>query len=246
GSLDAAVLGLHRRNLMISFGVLVLLALTMALVVIASHRTRRLAALQMDFVAGVSHELRTPLAVISSAAENIAHGVVSDREQLARYGSSIVKQARQLNQLVEQVLIFAATQQRRGNYPLSPVNVTEVVEAALENTAGMAAASGITIERAIEPGLPPVAADFGALSQCLQNLITNAIKYGSSGQWIGIRAAGTRSNDAGEFREIELAVEDRGIGISAQEIKHIFEPFYRSPSVAGSNVHGTGLGLPLA
>jgi signal transduction histidine kinase len=244
GSLDAAVLGLHRRNLMISFGVLVLLALTMALVVIASHRTRRLAALQMDFVAGVSHELRTPLAVISSAAENIAHGVVSDQQQLARYGSSILKQARQLNQLVEQVLIFAATQQKRGNYPLSPVNVAEVIEAALENTAGMAAASGITIERTIEPGLPPAAADFGALSQCLQNLITNAIKYGGSGQWIGIRAAAPPTD--GEVREIELTVEDRGIGISAQEIKHIFEPFYRSPSVAGSNVHGTGLGLPLA
>jgi len=170
--------------------------------------------------------------------------VVSDQQQLARYGSSILKQARQLNQLVEQVLIFAATQQKRGNYPLSPVNVTEVIEAALENTTGLAAASGITIERTIEPGLPPVAADFGALSQCLQNLITNAIKYGGSGQWIGIHAAASRTD--GEIREIELTVADRGIGISAQEIKHIFEPFYRSPSVAGSNVHGTGLGLPLA
>jgi signal transduction histidine kinase len=244
GSLDAAVGGLHRRNLMISFGVLVLLAFTMTLVVIASQRTRRLAALQMDFVAGVSHELRTPLAVISSAAENLAHGVVSDPQQLARYGASILKQARQLNQLVEQVLIFAATQQRRGNYQLSPVNIADVIDAALENTAGMATAAAITIERNIEPGLPSAAADFGALSQCLQNLITNAIKYGGDGQWIGIRAVSRKVD--GAVREIELTVEDRGVGISQQEIKHIFEPFYRSPAVAGSNVHGTGLGLPLA
>src|SRR5262249_16867836 len=118
--------------------------------------------------------------------------------------------------------------------------------AALENTAGMAAASGITIERTIEPGLPPLAADFGALSQCLQNLITNAIKYGGGGQWVGIHAAATRMNDDNQMPQVTLTVEDRGIGISAQEIKHIFEPFYRSPSVAGSNVHGTGLGLPLA
>jgi two-component system, OmpR family, sensor histidine kinase SenX3 len=244
GSLEAAVSGLHRRNLMISFGVLVLLAFTMTLVVIASHRTRRLAALQMNFVAGVSHELRTPLAVISSAAENIAHGVVSDQQQLARYGSSILKQARQLNQLVEQVLVFAATQQRHGNYQLHPVNVIQVIDAALENTATMAAAAGITVERQIEPDLPPVAADFSALVQCLQNLITNAIKYGGEGRWMGIRAA--RRHAGGVAREIELSVEDRGIGISPGEIKQIFEPFYRSTSVAGSNVHGTGLGLPLA
>ncbi|HLW53171.1 MAG TPA: HAMP domain-containing sensor histidine kinase [Candidatus Angelobacter sp.] len=243
GSVEAAVSGLHRRNLMISFGVLVLLALTMALVVIASHRTRRLASLQMDFVAGVSHELRTPLAVISSAAENIAHGVVSDQQQLARYGASILKQARQLNQLVEQVLVFAATQQKHGNYQLSAVNVANVIETALENTSALAGTASITIERKVEPGLPPAAADFGALAQCLQNLITNAIKYGD-GQWIGIHAAAHKVD--GKVREIELSVEDRGIGISPQEIKHIFEPFYRSPSVAGSSVHGTGLGLPLA
>lgn len=244
GSLEAAVGGLHRRNLMISFGALVLLAFTMTLVIIASQRTRRLAALQMNFVAGVSHELRTPLAVISSAAENIAHGVVSDQQQLARYGSSILKQARQLNQLVEQVLVFAATQQKRGNYQLHPVDVAQVIETALENTAGMSAAAGVTVERQIEPGLPPVAADFAALLQCLQNLITNAIKYGGDGQWMGIRATVQRT--AGVAREVEVSIEDRGIGISPAEIKQIFEPFYRSAAVAGSNVHGTGLGLPLA
>src|SRR4029077_9993537 len=76
GSVEAVVSGMRRRNLMASFGVLVLLGVTMALILMASQRARRLARLQMDFVTGVSHELRAPLAVISSAAENIAHGVV--------------------------------------------------------------------------------------------------------------------------------------------------------------------------
>jgi signal transduction histidine kinase len=244
GSLEAAVGSLRRRHLMLSFGVLILLALTMALVVLASQRARRLAALQMNFVAGVSHELRTPLAVISSAAENISHGVVADQTQLARYGASILKHARQLTRLVEQVLVFAAAQQRAGNYLLSAVSVGEVIDAALESTSAMATAAGITVERRVEPGLPPVAADFAALSQCLQNLITNAIKYGGDGRWLGIRADANREN--GVIREIEITVSDRGLGIAPAELKHIFEPFYRSPSVAGSNVHGTGLGLPLA
>jgi len=200
--------------------------------------------LQMSFVAGVSHELRTPLAVISTAAENIAHGVVADRAQLSRYGSSILKQARQLTHLVEQVLLFASTQQKAGNYPLRPVQVEEVIYAALESTSSLAEAAGLTVERRVEPGLPPVAADFGALSHCLQNLITNAIKYGGSGRWLGIEASVCKEN--GVIGGVEITVSDKGPGIAVSEIKHIFEPFYRSPSVAGSNVHGTGLGLPLA
>src|SRR5260370_11814475 len=239
GSLEAAVNSLRRRHLRLSFGVLVLLALTMALMVIGSRRVGRLAALQMSFVAGVSHELRTPLAVISSAAENIAHGVVADQTQLARYGASILKQARQLTHLVEQVLVFAASQQSAGNYRLRPVNVGEVIDAALESTSSIATAAGINVERRIEPGLPPVAADFAALSQCLQNLITNAIKYGGDGHWLGIRADAQRAN--GVVREVESTVRDRGIGISSAEIKHIFDPLYRRSAVPSSNVHVTGL-----
>lgn len=244
GSVEAAVAGLRRRNLMASFGVLALLGVTMALILIASQRAKRLARLQMDFVTGVSHELRTPLAVISSAAENIAHGVVGDKQQLVRYGNTIVKQTRQLTQLVEQVLQFAATQQAPRNNSLGAVSLSGVVDAALESTAAAISAAGITVERSIEPGLPPVSADFNGLVQSLQNLITNAVKYGGESHWL--RVAATAIKDKGQAREIALSVEDRGIGISKEEIKSIFEPFYRSPAVAESGIHGTGLGLPLA
>ncbi|HVG90264.1 MAG TPA: HAMP domain-containing sensor histidine kinase, partial [Alphaproteobacteria bacterium] len=242
GSVEAAVGALRRRNLMTSFGVLGVLAITMGLILVGSQRARRLARLQMDFVAGISHELRTPLAVISSAAENIAHGVVEDKQQLVRYGNTIVKQSRQLTQLVEQVLQFAATQQPHGRQGLGRVSIPEVVEAALEGTSAMAAAAGFTVERRIEPGLPPVNADFAALVRSLQNLITNAVKYGGEQRWLRVSAAAA----PGKSTEIELAVEDRGIGIGKDEIEHIFEPFYRSPAVSESQIHGTGLGLPLA
>ncbi|HET9281983.1 MAG TPA: HAMP domain-containing sensor histidine kinase, partial [Candidatus Angelobacter sp.] len=244
GSVEAAVSGLRRRNLMASFAVLVLLGLTMALIIIASQRARRLARLQMDFVTGVSHELRTPLAVISSAAENIAHGVVEDKQQLVRYGNSIVKQTRQLTQLVEQVLLFAATQQAPRNHNLGPVNLYGAVEAALEGTATTVAAAGVTVERRIESGLPAVSADFNGLVQSLQNLIVNAVKYGGDNRWLRIAAEAIK--EKGQTKEIILSVEDKGIGISKDEIKHIFEPFYRSPAIAESGIHGTGLGLPLA
>jgi signal transduction histidine kinase len=198
----------------------------------------------MDFVAGISHELRTPLAVISSAGENIAHGVVEDKQQLVRYGNSIVKQTRQLTQLVEQVLLFAASQKSEQRYGLGPVNISEVVDAALEGTSATVAAAGFTVERYVEPGMLLANADFAALVRSLQNLITNAVKYGGESRWL--RVAATSVKDRGRIGEIDLVVEDRGIGISKDEIKHIFEPFYRSPAVNESGIHGTGLGLPLA
>jgi len=244
GSVEAAVGALRRRNLMASFGVLGVLAITMGLIVVASQRARRLARLQMDFVAGVSHELRTPLAVISSAAENIAHGVVEDKQQLLRYGNTIVKQSRQLTLLVEQVLLFAATQQPHRHLGHGRVNIAEVIDAALEGTSSEVTAAGFTVERRIESGLPAVNVDFTALVRSLQNLITNAVKYGGDNHWLRISAAAVKGNSRVE--EVKLTVEDKGIGIGKEEIKHIFEPFYRSPAVSESGIHGTGLGLPLA
>jgi signal transduction histidine kinase len=75
-------------------------------------------------------------------------------------------------------------------------------------------------------------------------LITNALKYGSEQKWIGIQARLTEHGLKG--KEVQISVADRGIGIAAEEIRHIFEPFYRSPSVTAAQIHGTGLGLPLA
>ena len=80
--------------------------------------------------------------------------------------------------------------------------------------------------------------------QSLQNLITNAVKYGGEKRWLGISARAVREKERAQ--EIELSVEDRGMGISKEEIAHIFEPFYRSPAVTDAGIHGTGLGLPLA
>src|SRR5262249_3254432 len=81
GSLDVAIESLRRRNLAISFGILILLGSSVAMVVASSHRARALAQLQLDFVARVSHELRTPLAIIRSAAYNVANGVVTEEKE---------------------------------------------------------------------------------------------------------------------------------------------------------------------
>jgi len=244
GALGAFVADSHRRDLAISFGVLLLLVISMAILIITSTRAQRLAKLQMDFVTAVSHELRTPLTVISSAAENIAHGVVEGKQQLAQYGTVIGNQAKKLFEMVEQILLFAAIREGHQRYSLRQLEVAEIINSALSNTAGLIQEAGFKMEQDIEQNLPQVTGDLSALSQCVQNLITNALKYGSEQHWIGIQARFSEHGLRG--KEIEISVSDRGIGIESADLPHIFEPFYRSPLVAAAQIHGTGLGLPLA
>lgn len=244
GSLEAVVAGMRRRNLALSFGVLLVLAAGIAIIVVSSQRARVLATLQMDFVAAVSHELRTPLAVISSAAENIADGVVAGKQQLNQYGTEIRNQARHLIQLVEQILLFSATRNQSHHYNLRPLRVSDVIETAVKDTAALIEDNHITVEREIAPNLPPIMGHLPALSHCLQNLITNAVKYGGDARWMRITA---RANDVhGKYDEVQISVEDKGLGIGASELRRIFEPFYRSRAVAAAQIHGTGLGLSLA
>ena len=207
--------------------------------------TVQLAKLQMDFVASISHELRTPLAVIRSAAENIADGVVEGKDQLAKYGAVIRKQSRQMTDLVNQILLFVSTRERTNRYILKPLQVSEIINSAMENTAELAREAGFVVEQSVEPDLPYVMGDLLALSQCLQNLIGNAIKYGARDRWVGIKGFRERSGSQ-NHGEVAISVQDRGIGIDKSDLLHIFEPFYRSPIVRTAQIHGTGLGLPLA
>jgi signal transduction histidine kinase len=207
--------------------------------------TVQLAKLQMDFVASISHELRTPLAVIRSAGDNIADGVVRGNDQLAKYGSVIRNQSRQITDLVNQILLFVSTRERTSTYTFRPLPVSEIVRSAVENTAQLVREAGFTVEQHVEPDLPHVMGDLSALSRCLRNLLENAIKYGAPGRWVCIRAFRDKVGNQ-SHGDICISVQDGGIGIDKSDLRNIFEPFYRSPAVRDAQIHGTGLGLPLA
>lgn len=236
GSLETAVASIRRRNLAISFGILLLLGISIGFILISTRRAQILAARQMEFVAGVTHELRTPLAVICSAAENLADGVVDNREQTRRYGGLIRDEGRRLTGMVEQVLEFAGAESGRKPRHLAPLSPRAIIDDALE--ACRPALAGFEVDCRIEESLPPVAADLPALSRALQNLINNAIKYSGESRWIGIRAC-----LAGD--ELAIEVSDRGLGIPQAEQSRIFEPFFRGSEVVAAQIHGNGLGLSL-
>jgi signal transduction histidine kinase len=246
----ANVADLARRSIIQLVGVLLCTVFLVSVFVWVLQKRQvasmlQMARMQMDFAASVSHELRTPLAVLCSAVDNIADGVVTGREQMAKYGAMIRNQSRQINGLVNQVILFAATQNGKGRYVMRPLAVQELIESAVTGTTELIHKAGFVLEQHVSPSLPPVVGDLSALSQCLQNLLTNALKYGDQGRWISICASCEETKDH-RHREVRISVLDHGKGIDRSELPHIFEPFYRSPSVVANQIHGTGLGLPIA
>ena len=241
GSLEAAVAGARRRNVAISFGILLLLTISVALLAASSRRAQRLARQQIEFVAGISHELRTPIAVIRSAGENLSQGVIGNVDRVKRYGATIETQARRLGEMVERVLQYAGIESGRAVAARAPLDVQEIIDAAIES-AMPGAHPGVVIDRKIAPALPLVIGDSAALRSAVQNLIANALKYGGADRWVGVRAESSR-----ERRQpiVRITVTDHGAGIPPSELPHIFEPFYRGADAVNRQIEGNGLGLSL-
>jgi signal transduction histidine kinase len=218
--------------------VLGLLGASMGLLVLATRRAQRLATQQMEFVAAVSHELRTPLAVIRSAAENLADGVVNDEARIRRYGELMRTEGRRLTDMVEQILEFAGIQSGQRGFALRPVGIGLLLQDIVSASSGLIEDAGLAVDFDIPGDLPPVLGDEPALRRVFQNLIDNAIKYGAAGGTLGLSARRVGS-------EVGVTVADRGIGIDAADQARIFEPFYRAPDVVAAQMQGAGLGLSL-
>ena len=245
GSLDAAVSQTRRSNLWLSFGILAVLSAGVVLVMVTAKRAEQLAVRQMDFVATVSHELRTPLAVIRSAAQNLSAGVISDPAQTRRYGDLIEGEGRRLTDMVEQVLDYAGLVGGRSLRPSQMVDVGALVDDVIASHGAAIRAAGftVTVDTANGAGgVPPVQGDADALRRLLDNLVTNALKHGADGRWLGVTV---RAGVTHGHREVEVAVSDRGRGIEAADLGHVFEPFYRGLHAVERQVQGNGLGLSL-
>ena len=242
GSLDAAVAQVRRRNLFLSFGILTVLAASAGLVMLNARRAEKLAAQQMDFVATVSHELRTPLAVIRSAAQNLSAGVVSDPGQARKYGELIETEGRRLTDMVEQVLEYAGLSDARRRAGARPLDAVAIARDVVDASQSLPESADVEFDVTAEPDLPAILADEDAVRRALHNLVGNALKYAAGGRWVGVSLARGRGADG---RFVLVSVADRGRGIPAADLAHIFEPFYRGREAQDQQIRGNGLGLSL-
>jgi signal transduction histidine kinase len=239
GSLEQAVNAVRRRNLLLSTSILGVLGVSVGFLVASTRRAHDLARQQLEFVATVSHELRTPLAVIRSAADNLADGVVNDEARIRQYGQLVRYEGIRLTDLVEQILEFAGLESGQRTMAAGPIDVGTLLRQVIATADGTASAAGVALELTVPDRLPAVAGDEPALRRVFQNLVGNAIKYGASARWVGVTARPAAGGG------VEITVADRGIGIASADQDRIFNPFYRAPEVVAAQIQGAGLGLSL-
>jgi signal transduction histidine kinase len=240
GTLEQAVAAVRRRNLAVGLGVLALLGAAGLVLATSAQRARDLARQQLEFVAGVTHELNTPLAAIRSAGQNLADGIVTDAQQVRRYGGLIEKEGSRLTSLVAQVLDFAGIESGSRAYAAEPVALGRVVDDVVQDMRLVLEQGGLSVTRDVAADLPDVIGDAAALRRVLTNLLANAVKFAAAGRCVVVRAA-----TAGGPGQVELRIEDRGPGIPPTERERVFEPFYRGAAAQRNETPGNGLGLSL-
>ncbi len=189
-----------------------------------------------EFLATLSHELRTPLNAILGWVRLLRSGTL-DAAGASRGPEVIERNTRLLAQLIEDLLDVSRIITGKLRLDVGSIDLVSVIVAAMEAVQTAADAKGIRLETSLDPALGPVSADHSRLQQVVWNLLTNAIKFSSSGGRVelGLVAAGSH---------VEMTVGDAGQGIHPAFLPHLFERF-RQANSSTTRVHG-GLGLGLA
>jgi two-component system phosphate regulon sensor histidine kinase PhoR len=199
---------------------------------------RRLERMRQDFVANVSHELKTPLAVITACVETLLDGAADDPEHRGQFLERIADQTERLHALILDLLSLAHIEAGTEVFTFQAVSVRGAVAACLERQRARADAKNQTLELVEGTDDPSVWADEEAVSQILDNLVDNAVKY--------TPAHGTiRVGWTCEPSFVCLSVSDTGIGIAEEDLPRIFERFYRVDRARSRELGGTGLGLSI-
>ncbi|HVM21782.1 MAG TPA: ATP-binding protein [Sphingomicrobium sp.] len=202
-------------------------------------RTELMAAekMRVDFVANASHELRTPLSAIIGYAETLAEEGDIPAETRIRFGTTIRNEAQRMLRIVEDLMSLSRIEADRFRAPSEDVSLAEVVRSSVANAA---APESCTIDLRIADDLPPVRGDHAQLAQLVDNLLSNALRYGCGSD--DARVDVELAVDGGW---VSLGVTDRGPGIPRQHIPRITERFYRVDAARSRESGGTGLGLAI-
>jgi len=235
--------GWARRNFIFNLSLSVALAAVLlaglAMVLRTASREMKLSAMKSDFVSNVSHELRTPLSSIRVFAEFMRLGRVGDPAKVREYGTYIEAESRRLTQLINNILDFSRIESGRKVYTFEEADLEQVVRDAVATLEVRTSSSDFSISfRAPEVSLPRMALDANAIHQAICNLLDNAVKYSGEGREILV-SVGREDGFA------VVAVADRGIGISRDEQKRIFDRFHRVSTGLRHDVRGSGLGLAI-
>jgi len=197
-----------------------------------------LAQAKTEFAANVSHELRTPLALITMFSETLEMGRVKSEERKKEYYSIISQETNRLSRIVNKILNFSKMEAGKRTFTFEFTNLNEIAEDIYTNYKFHIENKGFKFKLILDEDIPFVKLDRESVCECIINLLDNAVKYSEDIKDITIR---TGFEDASVY----ISVIDKGIGISEENMKKIFDKFFRVSSHLVHNTKGTGLGLTI-
>ena len=201
-------------------------------------REMELSRMKSDFVSTVSHEFKSPLTSIRQIAEMLHAGRVPSEERRQKYYDVLLEQSERLSLLTENVLSFAKMEEGKREFVFEQADIKTLLMKIVSTIQDRVRHDGFEIEAKIEKSLLPIMADVSALTQAVNNLIDNAVKYSGDSKKVIVRAY----NDE---QRVVIAVRDFGVGIKKEEKSKVFDRFYRGGDELTRTVKGSGLGLTL-
>ena len=200
-------------------------------------REQRIERIRADFVANASHELRTPLASISGFIETMQGAAKNDETAREKFLALMRTQAERMRRLIDDLLSLSRIEINEHVRPTATVDLAQVARMVLD--ALMPMARGLGCEIRLEDVAPLlVTGDRDELTQVVQNLVENALKYAGSGKLVEIHGGQTDGH-------VELSIRDHGPGIAEEHIPRLTERFYRVNVQDSRSRGGTGLGLAI-
>jgi len=202
------------------------------------RRENKLALLRSDFVSNVTHELKTPLTSISMFAESIYMGKDLSESDQKKYSNVIIKESGNLKRMINNILSFSMREDGKQSYQMKETDLSALITSTLEELNYWLGKHKFKLSIDIENNVV-VLADPVALKQALSNLINNAIKYSPVSKNLHVSLSK-------KDEKVSIEIKDTGIGIPQDQIKHIFDKFYRVRSKDMELTSGTGIGLTVS
>jgi len=195
--------------------------------------------LRQNLIADVAHELRTPLSVLQGNLQAILDGVYTlDREEISR----LYDETRLLSRLISDLHELALADAGQLHLNFQATDLSQVLKRTTDNLLPSAAAQDVTLTLELVLELPAVRADPDRIAQVLRNLLVNSLRHTAAGGSVSVRA---RLSEA----EVEVTVVDTGEGIAEEDLRHVFDRFWKSDTSRARDDrwgNGSGLGLSIA
>jgi two-component system phosphate regulon sensor histidine kinase PhoR len=194
--------------------------------------------MRVDFVANASHELRTPLSTLIGYTETLREQADIDEATRERFLAVVHDEARRMQRVVEDLISLSRIEAEKFSAPTEAVALGELIDHEIDGARRTAEERESALVRDVPAELPEIAADRSQNLQLLDNLLTNALRYGEPGTPVTVSARA-------EGPMVRLSVADHGEGIAPEHIARVTERFYRVVSCRSRSLGGTGLGLAI-